>query len=97
MLGFRISRTIQSWAYNGTECVKSTIERSALTSVVQAYRAPPVAEDAKQSSALDAPLSAAQRQSDAAISEFAQRLASRYNPRHTKPGTTPDQRAADVF
>lgn len=30
-------------------------------------------------------------------SEFAQRLASRYNPRYSRPNTTSDQRAADVF
>lgn len=30
-------------------------------------------------------------------SEFAQRLASRYNPRYSRPNTSSDQRAADVF
>ena len=70
---------------------------SVLASAVQAYRGPPAAEETKHSSALDAPPLAAQRQRDAANSEFARRLASRYNPRHTKPGTTADQRAADVF
>lgn len=30
-------------------------------------------------------------------SEFAQRLASRYNPRYSKPNSTSDQRAADLF
>lgn len=30
-------------------------------------------------------------------SEFAQRLARRYNPHFSQPNTSPDQRAADVF
>ena len=30
-------------------------------------------------------------------SEFAQRLASKYNPRYSKPNSTSDQRAADLF
>lgn len=66
-------------------------------SCMQAYRKPVVADQLLTSS--DAPVLPAQEApvSDAANSEFARRLAQRYNPKHTKPGTSADQRAADVF
>lgn len=64
---------------------------------MQAYRNPVVTDAVLDSS--EAVVQPAQKAtpSDAANSEFAQRLARRYNPRHSKPGTSSEQRAADVF
>lgn len=64
---------------------------------MQAYRNPVVTDTAVESSEAPVQSRSQASQPDAADSEFARRLAKRYNPRHSKPGTSSDQRAADVF
>ncbi len=70
---------------------------------VQAYIKPAVAVSAADASTTTRVLPGDSKevyvasQQSGSNSEFAQRLASRYNPRYSRPNTSSDQHAADVL
>lgn len=70
---------------------------------VQAYTTPAAGSqlsagsDANSASLLTGDTTEKVSQKPGSNSEFAQRLARRYNPQYSQPNTNPDQRAADIF
>lgn len=70
---------------------------------IQAYTTPAAGSqlsagsDANSASLLTGDTTEKVSQKPGSNSEFAQRLARRYNPQYSQPNTNPDQRAADIF